>query len=385
MNPETGGPCQGIRNILPALFDIGIHSEVLCLDDPESEYLKNENFVIYALGKSQSPWKYHPRLYSWLLNHLPNYDIVLVRGLWLYHSYVVAKAIRALKRKNQFDVPRVYLVPHGMLDPWFQQSRERKIKSLRNNIYWHLIEKKVVREADGLLFTCETEMQLAKKTFNDYQPQSEINIGYGIQLPPTCNQFMKKAFEDKIGEKICWPFLLFLGRIHEKKGVDILVEAYRRLLNNSITLPKLIIAGPGIESSYGQKLFNIVKSAKELNDMVLFPGMLSGSAKWGALHTCEAFLLPSHQENFGIAVVEAMACSKPVLISNQINIYQDIQRAGAGIVASSTTEGVENILIKWFKLTVEEKNKMAANSRKLFESDFTAQSAAIKMLDALKL
>jgi hypothetical protein len=72
--------------------------------------------------------------------------------------------------------------------------------------------------------------------------------------------------------------------------------------------------------------------------------MLSGAAKWGALYGCEAFVLPSHQENFGIAVVEALACGKPVLISDQVNIWREIVEDGAGLVEGDTEEGVEKLL-----------------------------------------
>jgi hypothetical protein len=76
--------------------------------------------------------------------------------------------------------------------------------------------------------------------------------------------------------------------------------------------------------------------------------MLSGAAKWGALYGCEAFVLPSHQENFGIAVVEALACGKPVLISDQVNIWREIVEDGAGLVEGDAEEGVEKLLRKFF-------------------------------------
>ena len=74
-----------------------------------------------------------------------------------------------------------------MLDPYFQTTKERKWKSIRNYIYWYLIEKKVIGEADGLLFTCEEEMRLASLTFKQYHPKSTFNVGYGINEPPMFN------------------------------------------------------------------------------------------------------------------------------------------------------------------------------------------------------
>lgn len=385
MDPETGGPCQGIRNLIPELSRNGISSEVVCLDNPEAAFLKLDQFPVYALGSYRTPWKYHPKLYSWLLNHLPQYEIILVRGLWLYHSYAVTKAIRELKSRDHNHIPRVYILPHGMLDPWFQQSNKRRFKAIRNNIYWHLIEKRVIREADGMLFTCESELQLAKKSFKGYCPQSELNIGYGIQYPPVYTDKMQHDFLRNVKELGGDSYLLFLGRLDEKKGVDLLIEAYRILLDKSVKLPKLIIAGPGIETAYGQRLLNVVNAFSGLKNNVLFTGMLTGDAKWGALYSCEAFILPSHQENFGIAVVEAMACSKPVLITNQVNIHKEIKSAGAGLICYDNLQGVVQILSDFFQMSQDEKNRVAVQARNLFENSYTIKASAKKMIETLGL
>ncbi|MBU3714501.1 MAG: glycosyltransferase [Ferruginibacter sp.] len=383
MDPVTGGPCQGIRNIVPPLSRNGISVEVVCLDAPSSEFLQNDSFVIHALGKSITPWKFNPKLYQWLLNHLPDYDLVLVRGLWLYHSYAVTKAIRNLKKRYTKNIPRLYIIPHGMLDPWFQQYKKRKFKAIRNTIYWQMIEKRVVRRADGLLFTCEMELKLAKKTFNGYYPKIELNIGYGIENPPPFSENMKNEFLSKVKGLGNSSYILFLGRLDEKKGVDLLINAYTKLLNSSVKLPKLVIAGPGIDSAYGKKILNIIHANNNIKQHVFFSGMLSGNAKWGALYGCDAFILPSYQENFGIAVVEALACGKPVLISNQVNIHLDISQADAGFTASPTLEGVIDLLLKWFELSSDKKTEMMINSKNLFKKKYTVESAANRLIDLL--
>jgi glycosyltransferase involved in cell wall biosynthesis len=113
--------------------------------------------------------------------------------------------------------------------------------------------------------------------------------------------------------------LLYLGRIHPKKGVDDLLKAFRRTRKEMPNVPDLVIAGPGLESKFGKAMWKLAG-----NDPVYFPGMLEGPAKWGAFQGCEAFVLPSHQENFGIAVVEAMACKRAVLITNKVNIHREV-------------------------------------------------------------
>ncbi len=385
MDPATGGPCQGIRNMIPELNKYGIVSEVLCLDAANAPFLTNEHFTVHALGSSRGFWKYHPSLYSWLISNLVHYDVILVRGLWLYHSFALTMAIQSLKRKKAESLPKVYVVPHGMLDPWFQRAEGRKWKALRNLVYWHLIEKKVVNSADGLLFTCASELLLARQTFSGYKPKSELNIGYGIQEPPAYDERMLQLLHEKVPAPYTNRYLLFLGRLHEKKGIDLLLEAYRQLLRDSVDLPVLVIAGPGLNTPYGDKIRSVVDEDSNLRERVIFTGMLTGVLKWSAIYHAGAFVLPSHQENFGIAVVEALACGKPVLITNQINIYTEIEKGEAGLVAPDTLAGVITMLRAWMQLPEVEKKQLSQKAKDLYRKEFTVESAAQKMIQMLRL
>jgi len=122
-----------------------------------------------------------------------------------------------------------------------------------------------------------------------------------------------------------------------------------------------------------------------LDNMVLFPGMLTGDAKWGALYGCEAFVLPSHQENFGIAVVEALACGKPVLISNKVNIWREIKDGNAGLVAEDSHEEAEYILKEWLNMSAMEKQIMGERARATYEEHFEIHSSVKKLLNAIKI
>ena len=112
--------------------------------------------------------------------------------------------------------------------------------------------------------------------------------------------------------------------------------------------------------------------------------MLSGEAKWGAFYHCDAFVLPSHQENFGIAVVEALACNKPVLISNQVNIWREIQAEGAGLVADNTEEGTKKLLSGWMDKSVSDKSEMGNKARRAFEKLYAIGPAAKHLMDTLQ-
>jgi len=323
----------------------------------------------------------HSALSPWLNENLPRFDAVILNGLWQYQSYALSKAARSPDR------PAYYVFPHGMLDPWFQRARDRRIKAIRNWLYWKVIEHRVVGNAAALFFTCKEEMRLAQKSFHPYRPKREINVGYGVASPPKYQVVMGKAFTEKCPGIKGKPYFLFLSRIHPKKGIDLLIQSYAAICrsnsaNSQSAIPNLVIAGPGLETSYGQKM---LKLASDLTppDSVFWPGMLTGDAKWGALYNCEAFVLPSHQENFGIAPVESLACGRPVLISDQVNIWREINEDGAALVQKDTGEGTTQLLLDWIGLSTEAKLQMAAQAESCFQRHFSIDYVTRKLLAAI--
>lgn len=386
LNPTGGGPMQGLRNFLPVIYKWGYRNEVVCLDDPKETFIGKDSFIVHALGPSKRPWGYAPKLLPWLKGNVQRFDAILVHGLWQYHGYAVNESINWLKANGEGKLPVVAVMPHGMLDPYFQKAPERKWKAMRNNIYWKLIEEKVINESSAIFFTCAEELRLARKTFSNYKPKREINVGYGIAEPPAFSPQMTAAFEEKCPEPMRGkPFLLFLSRIHSKKGIDLLIRAYAELKKaqeSSVeqkALPYLLVAGPGLETAYGQEMQRLVQELG-LQEQVIFPGMLTGDAKWGAFYGCEAFVLSSHQENFGIAVAEALACSKPVLISNQINIWREIEEAGGGFVENDNLSGTKALLTRWMNLTEEEKRNFSIAARASYEKHFAVDAAARQLI-----
>jgi glycosyltransferase involved in cell wall biosynthesis len=237
------------------------------------------------------------------------------------------------------------------------------------------------------LFTCREEQRLAGIPFSPYAPKHAAVAGLGVQQPPLFTENMQKAFLGKCHAVMNRNYLLFLGRIDEKKGVDLLVDAYKKIAEDSGAddLPMLVIAGPGLDTPYGEKIKQLVAASPLLESMVAFTGMLEGDAKWGAFYCADAFVLPSHQENFGIALVEAMACSKPVLISNKVNIWQEVIKGQAGLAADDTAPGILSLLTKWTTMHPEQQKRMAARARQCYEKQFSVEMAARQMLQALDI
>jgi glycosyltransferase involved in cell wall biosynthesis len=339
MAPTIGGPAQGLRNAIPGLENLGFHNEVASCDGPSASWRKADAFPLHLLGPGRLGFAYSRRFSSWLSKNLSRFDVVIVHGLWLWTGLGTFLAARRLGASS----PRLLLMPHGMLDPWFQKDPSRRLKALRNALYWQFFERHIVNSADAILFTCDEELRLARTTFPGYAPKRELNIGYGVPEPPAFLESMRTAFLEKAPGLKGRPYLLFLGRIHPKKGIDLLIQAYGEILKtipSDVDFPDLAIAGPGWETPYGKHLTSLIGERPQIHPI----GMLEGGAKWGALRGCEGFILPSHQENFGIAVVEALACDKPVLISNKVNIWQEVLHEKAGLVAEDSLHGTEKLL-----------------------------------------
>lgn len=379
-DPKVGGPIQGIRNYEKALVNLGVQRDLVCFNNPEA--IKNWDFPstlnVIGLGIAKTGWQYNKELEPWLEINALKYDCIIMNGMWSYHTYATMKVINKLKKRNN-KLPKVYLMPHGMLDPWFQKDKTRRIKAIRNYFYWHLIEKKVVNSVDGLLYTCQEELLLARTTFPGYNPKKEHNVGYGIVTPPKFSIKMVDDFYEQFNVNKEKPYLLFLSRIHPKKGLDLLLKAYTDLLSKSKAIeaiPQLIIAGSGMETEYGKQLAEYVIAHPILQGKVQFVGLLGGDLKWGAIHGCEAFILPSHQENFGIAIAEALACSKAVLITNKVNIFREIENGGGGFVEEDTIAGTYRNLDNWLSLSSEKKQKKRENAYSVYQQHFTIENVA---------
>jgi glycosyltransferase involved in cell wall biosynthesis len=374
MDPTSGGVTQAVQTIGAGLSVEGFSNEVVSVDDPTSAFLDSERgLTIHALGPGRLGWGYSKRLRSWLESDGAKFDFWIVHGLWLYPSYLGV----SLAAKN--GVP-VHVYPHGMLDPWFQCWRRRPLKTLRNVIYWHLLEAATVRRATSLLFTCQEERRLAATTFPLYRPQSAAVVGLGNADVPASESIPHDAFSLLCPQIAGRPYVLFLGRLDPKKGIDLLLSGWAEATRDlpAASVPLLVIAGPGEASVYGRALREQAETLLPPGGC-LFPGMVSGDAKWAALRGAEAFVLFSHQENFGIAVVEALACETPVLISDKVNIWREIIDRGAGWAATDSVASIAGCLKEWLERSPAAHATARSQARAAFLEVFEAGQAARRL------
>ena len=236
------------------------------------------------MGPPQNRYGYTPALKSWLKVH---------KGSMTVQSSTVSGSImeeQPLKYCPNLQSPTSFT--HGMLDPWFKQAYP--LKHLKKLLYWKLNEARLFQNAKTVLFTCEEERLLAQNTFNPYDCRESV-ASLGIEVPTGNPDLQESAFLDHHPQLERNEFLLFLSRIHEKKGLDLLLKAIARL---EFPPPPLVIAGPVESTAHLEHLRKLETAIAERhkNWRITWTGMLTGNLKWGALRSAGALCSISSRE-----------------------------------------------------------------------------------------
>ena len=361
LNPEAGGPTESVR-VLLSFGPIGYTGEVVTLDDPKAPYLQKIEFPVHALGPTSTKYGFNSKLLPWLRANRSRFDGVVVNGLWQYCGYAAWRALAG-------NTPYVVFT-HGMLDPYFKYAFP--LKHIKKWLYWVPAEYRVLRDAYRVLFTSKAEKRLAEQSFwlHNWNPYV---VPYGASGPPQYSDRLRDAFYARCPAVRGKRFLLFLGRIHKKKGCDLLINAFGQVAHQDPEL-QLVMAGPD-QQLWSTQLKEIAERIG-IADRVHWPGMLTGDAKWGSFFASEAFVLPSHQENFGIAVAEALGCGTPVLLADKVNIAEDIVEDRAGLMELDTQNGTVNLLRRWIALPKEERVAMSHRAIECFHRRYDMRENA---------
>jgi glycosyltransferase involved in cell wall biosynthesis len=252
-------------------------------------------------------------------------DVVHIHSLFLFHVWAAARACR------RHATPYL-LRPHGTLDPFIRQRRR-----LEKRVLGLLFQDRVIREAAALHWTAAEEASLAAPAVFG---APGVVIPNGLDLSAYASLPEPGGLRRRLPETAGRRIVLFLSRLNFKKGLDLLIPAFARVAASQPDL-HLVVAGPddGMEAPA-----RAWAAEHGVADRVSFPGLLSGIAKLEAFRDADCFVLPSYSENFGIAVIEAMACGVPVLISDKVNIWREIAAADAGRVATTAIGDVAQTL-----------------------------------------
>lgn len=358
LNPELGGPIEGAIQQGQALVNRGHSVHIATVDSPNFEVDARVCATsVFSLGPSRFKYAYCPRLASWLNAHAADYDVIVVHGLWQYHGYCVRKAA------IRIGVPYVVYV-HGMLDPWF--GVQYPLKQIKKWLYWPWGEYRVLRDARFALFTTSEELELARHSFWLYRVRERM-VGYGIADREISVAKARDVFLARFPKLRDKRIILYLSRIHPKKGCDMLIRSFAAQAAQDCAT-HLVLAGP--EDPELGKRIRIDICDLGLEDRVTLTGMIQGETKWGAYDVADVFILPSHQENFGIVVAEALCSGLPVLTTNKVNIWREIEAWGAGIIEPDTQAGTDLLLKRWFALSAAETREMRRRTRACFKANF---------------
>lgn len=377
-DPRDGGPIEGFLQSARILQELGHHCEVVTLDLPDDPWVVNFPFPVFATRTKRrrsfipmlERYRFSSKLVPWLREHAADYDAIVVSGLW---NYTTLACSRVLPKTN---VP-YFVFTHGSLDPWFRATYP--LKHIVKQVSWWICEGRLLNGARNVVFTSEGERRSARNAFWPYRIREAV-VGYGTSDPKGDRSAQALAFRNLLPAISERSFLLFLSRIHPKKGCDILLGAFASAASRYPNLD-LVIAGP---DQIGMKS-EMMRQADRLRigHRVHWVGMLTGDEKWGAFHTCEAFFLPSHSENFGIVVAEALACARPVLITNKVNIWREIEEDGAGLVADDTQPAAAQMLEDFLALSPQRREQMGRAARSSFLNRFDLRQTQFRLLQLM--
>ena len=227
------------------------------------------------------------------------------------------------------DVPYV-ITPHGMLDDWSMRQ-----SPLKKRVYLTLARARLFRHAAAIHFTAKGEHEQAQRwiSIGDRAVIQCNTLDLTVYDPLPGGELALQAFPEIHPEK---QKILFLSRLHPKKGVELLLSA-AALLREQRTDFQLLIAGPGEENYVAQLKQMAVRLG--LSDLTCFLGMVKGAEKRSLYQCSDVFVLPTHQENFGLVLVEAMVCGTPVVTTMGTDIWPELQEAGA-LIADLTPEAI---------------------------------------------
>ncbi len=361
LQPEYGGPSRCVPALAIALAERGVQVELISCESAPGQPLPLLPSVArispHLLPGANRSIRWWPRTNdfwqvlrergkagrNWLIHD---------HGLWLPNNHAVARAASSLK------VPRIVSL-HGMLTAW-----SRRHQGWRKAVAWWLYQRRDLKTASVLHATSPAEVQELR---NAGLTQPVAMIPNGVELPP--GNPKSEIGNRKSGART----VLFLGRIHPIKGLLNLVRAW------AIVRPagwRVVIAG-GAEMGHGEELKAEIRKLK-LETQFAFVGPVAGEAKWALYRQADVFVLPSHSENFGIVVAEALACEVPVLTTHGTP-WEDLVTHGCGWWTPIGVEPLASALREATALTDETRREMGVRGRQLVETKYGWPGIAARM------
>lgn len=326
-----GGPSQMVRGFAHALSAAGAEVHIATtdsngdvdeapLDVPLGKPVKEDNYTVYYFRCSPfRRYKFSVGLLRWLGDHAHDYDVAHIHALFSPVSSLAATVLRSR------HVP--YLIrPLGTLDPADLQKK-RQVKQL----YAAVLERPNLAGAAAIHFTSEQEAQVSER-FGTQTP--------GIVLPLGVSPLPQSGVEIDVRDRFSIPrdrpMLLFMSRLDPKKGIDLLLPVLETLQQEGLDFHLMMCGANPQDRQYERSVHQRIENSA-LRSQTTLTGFVSGDLKAALLQAADLFVLPSYYENFGIAVAEAMLAGLPVVISNQVHIWETIQQTESGWICDCDT------------------------------------------------
>ena len=411
---EFGGPIESVHNLNKELakkgVDITVYTTNSGLRNIRMSDIQKLNLSISGMSDIQNigkgkceidgvrvfyfpyygyvHWTFSPALFLALGREVKNFDLVHITGVWNFPVWAAAFWARFYKKPH-------IISPRGSL---MKEPLEKK-SQLKKKIYLSLITKRDFKKASAIHFTVEKEKKEYLKAGLPLRKAVVIPNGLDIKGYEIRNEYeytkLGNNFRKKFGIHHNAKIVLFLSRLNWKKGLDTLIPAFSEVIKKE---PKavLVLAG-GDEKNYKKEIIKMIDEINiETSDVlrtsdvqdinphklaeisinqcfnIIFTGMLIGEEKFAAFRESDVFVLPSYSENFGMAVVEAMAAEKPVVITKGVGISKEVETAGAGLVINKDEKQLAEAILKILE-NPELAQKMGKNGKKLVETEFSSE------------
>ncbi|BBD60868.1 group 1 glycosyl transferase [Nostoc sp. HK-01] len=369
-----GGPSQMVLGLAPALAKEGIKVTILTtdsngdagqkpLDVPLNRPIQQDGYeIIYFRCAPFRRYKFSLDLLKWLKSHANEFDLAHIHALFSPISSAAAMVCRQKK------LPYI-LRPLGTLDPADLQKKKQLKK-----LYVELIERRNLADAAAIHFTSEQEAKISAR-FGVNTKDLVIPLG----VKPT-QKIQSSAVRSQLDIPENVPLVLFMSRIDPKKGLNLLIPALEKLLANDCKFHFVLAGTNPQDPDYEQKINSQIENSP-LRSHTTITGFVSGELKAGLLQAADLFVLPSYYENFGIAVAEAMVAGIPVVISDQVHIWQQVSDSQSGWVGQTDVSALFELLQQALQ-NPQECQRRGENAQKYALEHFSWDAIARQMIQA---
>lgn len=360
-----GGPSVAVRNIAKALQRRGVEVDVATTDDdgddrrlavPVDRFVDFEGQRVHYFPRQFRRYCASYPLQAWLRDHVDDYDVVHVHGLFSFAPVTAAWHARAA------GVPYV-MRPAGVLDTWGMTNKSRLVKktSLR------LLEGPLLANAAAVHFMTDLELSRASELRLPIKP-IVLPLGFDFGSQPTPPELPGELALE--GKRV----ILYVARIHKIKCVDVLLRAFAGLRSEGQAV--LLIAGDGDRGLVGE--LQALAAELGLGERVRWLGFANGPLKRALLERATVFTLPSASENFGVAVVEAMHAGLPVVVTRGCGLASLVQAAGAGLVTDGSIEALRDALER-ILADASLRNSMSAAGRQVVQRELSLDAFGARL------